>query len=164
MYFIPKVLKFFLFSGKTRWQVFANQIGKEYFFLRKKLPSFVTYKNILTNPLKIMKKLIFVFALLIGVGFSSFAQTAPVTAEQKADEVVAKMKNDLSLTEDQVPKVKGITLQRITKVTEAVKKYGGDKNRIQAANKLTFSEWENQLKGILTVEQFNKYVESKSQY
>lgn len=111
-----------------------------------------------------MKKLIFVFAVLLGFGLSSFAQTAPVTADQKAETVVTKMSNDLTLTEDQIPKVKGITLERINKVTDAVKKYGGDKNRVQAASKLAFGEWENQLKGILTIEQFNKYVETKSQY
>lgn len=113
-----------------------------------------------------MKKLIFLFAILLGISLNSIGQTsqAPVTAEQKADEVVGKMKSSLSLTDDQVPKVKEITVDRIEKVTEARKKYGADRTRIQSANKLIFDEWETKLKGILTLEQYNKYVESKSQF
>ncbi len=113
-----------------------------------------------------MKTLFFIFAFVIGSAACAFSQTvqAPVTADQKADEVVGKMKTSLSLTEEQATNVKGITLNRINKVTEARKKYGADKNRIQSANKLTFDEWESQLKGILTVEQYNKYLETKGQY
>lgn len=113
-----------------------------------------------------MKKLFFLFVFLISSVATSYGQTvqAPVTADQKAEEVVSKMKSTLSLTDDQAPKVKEITVDRVQKVTEARKKYGADKTRIQSANKLIFDEWETKLKGILTLEQYNKYVESKSQF
>ncbi len=110
-----------------------------------------------------MKKLFIIFAFLFGLSLTSFSQTvqAPVTAEQKADEVVNKMKDNLSLTDEQIPAIKGITIERIKKVTEARKKYGADKQRIQASNKLILEEWESQLKEILTTDQYNKYTESK---
>jgi hypothetical protein len=113
-----------------------------------------------------MKKLTILLVFLLSTIVLSKAQTlqAPVTADQKADEVVNKMKSALSLTDDQTPKVKEITVDRIQKVTEARKKYGADKTRIASANKLIFDEWETKLKGILTLEQYNQYVESKSQF
>ena len=113
-----------------------------------------------------MKKIFFLFVFLLGAVVVSFGQTvqAPVTSDQKAYEVVTKMKSALSLTDDQAPKVKEITVDRIQKVTEARKKYGADKTRIQSANKLIFDEWETKLNGILTLEQYSKYVESKSQF
>ena len=84
-----------------------------------------------------------------------------MTAEQKADETVTKLKTELSLTDDQVAKVKNITVDKINKVTAAHKKNGADKSRLQAANKLIQDEYETQLKGIVTEEQFNKYLTSK---
>ncbi len=109
-----------------------------------------------------MKAFMITLLLLVssGIGFAQTVQ-APVTADQKAEEVVTQLKTDLILTDDQVPKVKAITVDRINKVTEARKKYGADKQRIQSANKLIQTDWENQLKGIVTMEQYNRYVETK---
>ncbi|HVD96585.1 MAG TPA: hypothetical protein VNB90_00180 [Cytophagaceae bacterium] len=113
-----------------------------------------------------MKKLVFLFAILLGFTVAAYSQTvqAPVTADQKADQVVSKLKDNLSLSDEQVTNIKGITLNRIAKVTDARKKYGADKQRVQSASKLAYDEWENQLKGILTTEQYNKFIETKNQY
>lgn len=107
-----------------------------------------------------MKNLIFLLALLLGFTFAH-SQGAPQTADQKADEVVAKLKNDIQLTEEQVPKVKTITLDRINKVTDATKKYGKDKNRLNAAKTKIFDEWEAQLKTIVSEDQYKKYMTGK---
>ena len=116
------------------------------------------------NFIQKMKKIIFVLVFLMGTTYLYAQQNqtkSSLTPEQKADETVAKLKTDLSLTEEQVPKVKSITVDRINKVTSAHKKYGADKVRIQAANKLIFDEWETQLKSVVTEEQYNKYLASK---
>lgn len=111
-----------------------------------------------------MKKLFFLFILFISFQAAQAQTNQPkqmMTAEQKADENVAKLKTELAMTDEQVPKVKAITVDKINKVTAAHKKNGADKNRLQAANKLIQDEYETSLKGILTEEQFNKYLTSK---
>ncbi|HSZ24437.1 MAG TPA: hypothetical protein VK766_01900 [Cytophagaceae bacterium] len=113
-----------------------------------------------------MKNLCFLFLFLSAISICH-AQQAPVksaqTPEEKADEIVAKLTNELSLTGEQIPKVKAITIDRINKVTAAHKKNGPDKQRLQAANKLIFDEWETQLKGILTADQYSNYLSGKGQ-
>lgn len=111
-----------------------------------------------------MKKLFFLALLFVGLQ-AAHAQTnqtkSMMTAEQKADESVNKLKTELSLSDEQVTKVKAITVDKINKVTAAHKKNGADKSRLQAANKLIQDEYETSLKGIVTEEQFNKYLASK---
>jgi|SRR6187402_248175 len=106
-----------------------------------------------------MKNIILSLTLLL---FSTivFAQ-APVTAEQKAEETVTKLKTELALTDDQIPKVKAITVDRINKITAAKKKNGADKPRMQSDSKRIFDEWETQLKAILTEAQYNTYSSKK---
>ncbi len=111
-----------------------------------------------------MKNLFFLILLFVGIQAAQ-AQTnqpkAMMTAEQKADESVNKLKTELSLNNEQVTKVKVITVDKINKVTAAHKKNGADKSRLQAANKLIQDEYETQLKGIVTEDQFNKYLAMK---
>ncbi len=95
-----------------------------------------------------------------------FAQQKPtmssMTAEQKADEIVAKLNTNVNLTQDQLPKVKAISLERVNKNTAAFKKIGpNDKARLLATNKSILAEWEVQLKGILSEDQYNKYLQTK---
>ncbi len=98
----------------------------------------------------------------IGMQAQQKATLSKATPDQKADEIVAKLKTDLGLTDEQVPKVKAISLERINKNTEAFKKIGpNDKARLLAANKKILGEWEAQLKGILTEDQYNKYLGTK---
>ena len=107
-----------------------------------------------------MKKFILSITLLL---FTKLIMAqAPMTADQKADEAVNKLKTEVGLTDDQIPKVKEITVDRITKVTAAVKKNGADKQKLQFDNKRIFEEWETKLKGILTEDQYNKYLQAKS--
>ncbi len=113
-----------------------------------------------------MKNLIIVLMLLIGSATYTNAQNQPKsqqTPEEKADEVVAKLKTDIALTDEQAPKVKAITVERINKVTAAQKKHSADKPRLQNARKLIFEEWETQLKGIVSEDQYNKYLATKGQ-
>jgi periplasmic protein CpxP/Spy len=107
-----------------------------------------------------MKNLLLTILLLAGLTAAhaqSNQQKSMVTAEQKTEENINKLKTELTLTEEQIPKVKAITMDKINKVTAAHKKSGADKNRLQAANKLIQEEYETALKEILTEEQFKKY-------
>ncbi len=104
--------------------------------------------------------------LLLIISFSicttlAIAQ-APKTADQKADETVNKLKTELYLTDEQTPKVKDITVDRINKITAAVKKNGPDKQRLQYDTKKIFEAWETNLKGILSETQNTKYLQSKN--
>lgn len=95
-----------------------------------------------------------------------FAQQKPAMSakspEQKADEIVAKLNTSVGLTDEQIPKVKAISVDRVTKNTEAFKKIGpNDKARLAAANKLVLADWETQLKGILTEDQYAKYLQAQ---
>src|SRR6478735_3588935 len=112
-----------------------------------------------------MKKLFFLAILFIGFS-SAQAQNnetkSMMTAEQKADEAVKRLTTQLSLTDDQVAKVKVITVDKINKVTAAHKKNGADKSRLAAANDLIQKEYETQLAGIVTKEQYQKYIDGKS--
>lgn len=108
-----------------------------------------------------MKKILsFLFAWCLAASLQLHAQ-APKTADQKAQETVDKLKTELALTDEQATKVKTITVEKINKVTAAHKKIGADKNRLKAANQQIQEEWENQLKGIVTEEQYKKYLASK---
>jgi hypothetical protein len=108
-----------------------------------------------------MKKLILSLSFLL---FTLVAMAqAPMTADQKAEETVSKLKKDIALTDEQVPKVKAITVDRVVKVTAAVKKNGADKQKLQYANKQIMEEWETKLKGIVSEEQYSKYLASKGQ-
>jgi hypothetical protein len=98
------------------------------------------------------------FSLLL-VAQQKPALTA-TSAEQKADEIVSKLNTSVGLTDEQLPKVKAISVERIEKNTAAFKKIGpNDKARLSAASKMNLTEWETQLKGILTEEQYKKYTE-----
>ncbi|MBC7485845.1 MAG: hypothetical protein H7282_03745 [Cytophagaceae bacterium] len=111
-----------------------------------------------------MKKLVLLMILFVGMQAAQAQnnqQKSMMTAEQKADESVNKLKTELSLTDEQAVKVKAITADKINKVTAAHKKNGADKSRLQAATKLIQDEYETSLKGILTEDQFTKYLTSK---
>lgn len=112
-----------------------------------------------------MKTIILSFCFLIG-SIVVMAQQKPAmsnkTPEQKADEIVAKVNERVGLTDEQLPKVKAISIERVNKNTAAFKKIGpNDKARLTAANKLILDEWEIQLKGILTEDQFAKYIQAQ---
>jgi hypothetical protein len=112
-----------------------------------------------------MKTFILSFLFLFG-SVVLFAQQKPALSntspEQKADEIVQKLNSSVSLTDEQIPKIRTISIDRVNKNTAAFKKIGpNDKARLQAANKINLEEWETQLKGILTEDQYNKYLQSR---
>jgi protein CpxP len=113
-----------------------------------------------------LMKITFLSVLFSFFSLVLFAQQKPtmssMTPEQKADEIVAKLKTDVGLTDEQIPKVKAISLDRVNKNTAAFKKIGpNDKARLLAANKSVLAEWETQLKAILTEDQYAKYLQTK---
>lgn len=109
-----------------------------------------------------MKKILLAFFLMLG-SLSLSAQEKPkltaTSSEQKADEIVQKLNASVSLTEEQLPKVQSISVDRINNNTAAYKKIGpNDRARLSAATKMNLTEWETKLKEILTAEQYAQYL------
>lgn len=108
-------------------------------------------------------KIVFLSLLLLTSAYFVHAQQKPalssMSAEQKADELVQTLSAKVSLTEQQLPQVKAVSLERVVKNTEAFKKIGpNDKARLSAASKMNLNEWEEKLKTILTAEQLATYM------
>jgi protein CpxP len=88
------------------------------------------------------------------------------TPEEKADMQVKRMTQDLALNSDQAAKVKVIVLDRIKK-SEAVKqKYFSDAERkaMQQEMKTLRDQKENELKAVLTPEQYAKRQQLKEEH
>jgi len=129
-----------------------------------------------------MKKLIFMLAFIATVG-SIYAQqdkkteknknaqgkakgkeqNQKLTPEERAEKITGRLKTELSLTEEQTPKVKQATLNRITQVEAARTKAAGDKKVFGAERKTIFQNWESEMKGILTSEQYSTYLAKKEE-
>lgn len=76
----------------------------------------------------------------------SLRTKAKATPEQKADKITARLKQELSLSDDQVGKVKAIILEQVK-----LKQQGEEKR------KAMHNELQKALTGILTQEQLAKY-------
>lgn len=87
------------------------------------------------------------------------------TPQEKADARVKRMTQDLSLTADQVPKVKAIILDRIQKMDALKTKYASsaDKKEMHQKMKTIRDQKESELKAVLTPEQYAKHVQMKEQ-
>jgi periplasmic protein CpxP/Spy len=88
------------------------------------------------------------------------------TPEEKADMQVKRMTQDLALNSDQAAKVKIIVLDRIQK-SEAVKqKYFSDAERkaMQQEMKTLRDQKENELKAVLTPEQYAKHQQLREEH
>jgi protein CpxP len=87
------------------------------------------------------------------------------TPEQRADMHVKKMTQDLSLTSDQVPKVKALMLDKIQKMDAIKAKYSNstDKKAMHQEMKAMHDQKETELKAILTPEQYTKHVQMREQ-
>jgi protein CpxP len=92
-------------------------------------------------------------------------QAKKLTPEERAAKHTEKMKTELTLTDDQISKVKAITLTRAQKIDEVRAKYAAakDKANFKTERKAAFQAWETDLKGILTPEQLSKYEAKKAE-
>jgi len=131
-----------------------------------------------------MKKIIFIFSFLalsmttMSVMAQEKAKKSPaakeaatkkdgskkiVTSAERADKITARLKTELTLTDEQVPKVKRITEDRITQAEAAKSKAGEDKKQFGQERKKIFQAWEQEFKGILTESQYSTYLVKKEE-
>lgn len=131
-----------------------------------------------------MKKIIFILALIIAIS-NTYAQSdnskgkgkgngdgsgnkekgkgKSLSPEERADKITLRLKEKLSLTEEQTPKVKQITLTRVNAIKAAKDASKDDKKAFGQERKKLVQAWEVDLKGILTPEQFTKYTAYKEE-
>lgn len=109
-----------------------------------------------------MKKSVFIFSLLLSVfAFSNLnAQTKDPATQAK--EFTEKQKAQLSLTDEQYPKVEAINLE-FFKEAETIK--NSDHSRVQKLKDLQKADKkrEEALKDVLTEEQFSKFQETRKE-
>ncbi len=119
-----------------------------------------------------MKKVIFMIALLVTATFAYAQQPSgksksskgqSLSPEEKAEKITSKLKTELSLTDAQVPKVKQATLTRIKQVATAKTNAGEDKQAFRQEGRKIFQNWEAEMKGILTPEQYTAYQAKKEE-
>jgi hypothetical protein len=91
---------------------------------------------------------------------SAFGQTDK-TPEERATAQTEKMKNELTLTADQVEKVKTINLGIIQK-NEGIRTSTMTAEEKKAAHKMNEEARDSMMKGVLTAEQFQKYEALKA--
>ncbi len=105
-----------------------------------------------------MKKLALFFMIcILALGATFAQQEAKKTPEERAEKQIARMTEDLSLTDEQVAKLKPAIVTRITKVREA--RQANNQEGIKNARK----EYHEILKSTLTEEQFKKHKELKKE-
>jgi len=117
-----------------------------------------------------MKKIIFLAACLLTLSTVVTAQTAQnkkveraqkqkLTPEQRAQKHVDRLNTEVSLSEDQKPKVYDLALATVKKVDEIKAKYNGQPENKDAAQKEiqpVKKEFQQNVKAILTPEQLEK--------
>ncbi|MCU0428544.1 MAG: hypothetical protein MUF42_01105 [Cytophagaceae bacterium] len=129
-----------------------------------------------------MKKLLFVVALLAsammfaqngnakgkgkGKGNAANAQAKKnMSPEERADKITGRLKSEMGLSDDQMPKVKEITLARTKKMAELRAKYANsqDKTAFKAERKAIFESWQSDLKSSVNPDQYAKYEAKKAE-
>ena len=118
----------------------------------------------------ILSSLLVVFCHLV-IFQAAFSQTKVNnknknrSPEQKADAHVKKMTQDLSLTSQQVPKIRAIVLDKIQKMEVLKSKYANstDKKALHQEMKAIRDQKEAELKAALTPEQYAKHVQMRDQ-
>jgi hypothetical protein len=120
------------------------------------------WKSIAQNlPFMKMKIMRVVFLALMTLPAQLiFAQDK--TNEERAKALTQKMKENLSLKDDQYEKVYTINLAFVNKATQVKESSGG---RLGKARKLKDADGERDkmMKGVLTEEQYKKYKEQKAE-
>jgi protein CpxP len=122
------------------------------------------YKFNLINPIKLMKKILMLWSLVMLVQLT-FAQGEGKTNEEKATHRTSHMTKELSLSTDQQSKVKAIILDKLGKMDVIRAKYASatDKSGMHQEVKVVRDQEEAELKRILTPAQITKYDEKKEE-
>lgn len=109
-----------------------------------------------------MKKLLIAIVLL---SLPLLAQTAFAqrggTPEERAERQTAMMKEELALSEDQIPKIEEINLKYAKNNEELMEKNRGDQEAMFAAFRESEKQKEGELALVLNEEQMNKLKEKK---
>jgi protein CpxP len=111
-----------------------------------------------------MKKLLLVCAFVIGVSAVSFAQNGGGGGRNRTPEQqVARLKDSLSLTTDQVAKVT-VILAAQAKSQDSLRtaNAGGDRAAMRPAQTALRKVYTDKIKAILTAEQAEKYTKQQA--
>lgn len=115
--------------------------------------------------MKIIKISIFLLALT-AIGFNqATAQTTertPLTAEERAQKWTDWMKTELTLTAEQEPNVHAINLKYADQMDD-IKSAEGDRRSKFKDAKATSKAKDEELKAVLTPDQFTKYTAKKQE-
>ena len=122
------------------------------------------------NNFKINKKMkllkifrLAVIAVTISLlGITSGHAQQKMTPDQRVQMRMDKMKTELSLTDDQVSKIKPILMDAQQKMT-ALRNSGGDPESMKAQRKTIMADSDKQVTALLTTDQQQKYNTMKSQ-
>ncbi len=109
-----------------------------------------------------MKKIIlisFAAALVCANSFSQEKKAGPKTAEQRSDQMFAKLDNELSFNNDQKVKVKEVILKREQQRDELRKQFKNSHDEFKTANRKNMKESNDALKAMLTSDQKAKLKE-----
>ena len=109
-----------------------------------------------------MKKSIFIFGLFCSVFVFTNLNAQTTDPATQAKELTEKQKMQLSLTEEQYPKVEVINLE-FFKTTETIKNSDGSKEEKLRGLKKADKKREEALKTILTDEQFSEFKEHRKE-
>jgi Spy/CpxP family protein refolding chaperone len=89
-------------------------------------------------------------------------ERTPLTAEERAQKLTDWMKKELTLTAEQEPKVHAINVKYADQMDD-IKAEGGDRRAKFKEAKDTNKAKDEELKTVLTPEQFTKYSEKKQE-
>jgi hypothetical protein len=109
-----------------------------------------------------MKKLVLISFIFCSIAAGALAQEPGTkTPEERAQIQNEWMKENLQLSEDQIPRVELLNLEYAQKMEE-VKKMSGKLSQLKAARNIG-EEKDGKLKEILTKDQFNIYQNKKKE-
>jgi len=111
-----------------------------------------------------MRKIILAVAVIMATAFSVLGQEKGIrqpkrSAEDRTEKIVAKMKVDLVLSDDQVLKLKPVILRREQQRSEMYAKMDTTKSN----TKKVLKDSDEEIKRILTSEQYEKLKEQRKE-
>lgn len=111
-----------------------------------------------------MRKIILAFAVIMITSISMFGQAQAAkqsskSPEERTEKIVAKMKTDLALSDDQISKLKPLILKREQQRKEIHEKMDDAKDDAKKAMK----ESEEEFKKILSPEQYEKLKQMRKE-
>lgn len=107
--------------------------------------------------LKLKNLFLFVMILILGYNFAiSHMQQGMQNAEERAKFLTERLKVDLKLENKQIPKVNEILLKYAKKV-DSLRNQTKSRQEMMEIMKKNMKEQDNEIKNVLTKEQFKKY-------